>query len=247
MPAAASMLTELGIPVTYEEGQTCAIAFGNHVRAATTLPARMILDLPAALLLMERGVDTGIVSVENPGKSVNVGAEVFADQRISISHPSGRFYESCVLKENAKILSWFETEGKRIPSAFTYQNGTTEFLVYLFDGYSVNESSGIFCSYGRQKQILDFYSDFPVVRNCPFIYQLCKRNETETVAFFANIFEDEMWDFAIELDRNYRLAECCGIRTEDCGICNEGNVSVMRVHSEVAPYGMFAIRLINDK
>jgi hypothetical protein len=84
--------------------------------------------------------------------------------------------------------------------------------------------------------LLDFYSDFPVLRKSPYVYQLCKRGEGETVAFFANIFEDEMFDFEIELDKEYKTVECYGIEA-----ALEGNM--LKVRSEVAAYGMFAIRL----
>ena len=55
-------------------------------------------------------------------------------------------------------------------------------------------------------------------------------------AFFANIFEDELFDFEIELDREYKSVECYGVEATLEG-------KVLKVHSEVAPYGMFAIRL----
>ena len=60
---AATMLSALSIPTTYDlppDGvPDCAIAFGDCVTELTTLPKKLILDLPAAMRLTEQGVDVG--------------------------------------------------------------------------------------------------------------------------------------------------------------------------------------------
>lgn len=233
LPVAASMLTSLGIPVQYDSIEnSCSIAFGENVNDIIQMPAKLILDFKAALILKEKGIDTGILTIE---EAKTPTYEVFNNIRTSITYPTGKYYK-CYLKDNAKIQSYFESEHDIVPAAYIYNNGSTEFLVYTFDAYTINQSSTVFVSYMRQQQILNFNSDFPVIRNSPFVYQLSKKDENETVSFFANIFEDEMWDFDIELEDKYNSVECYGIE----GTLN-GNI--LHVHSTVPAYGMFAIKL----
>lgn len=235
LPVAAAILTSLTIPVTYDENVECAIAFNVNVDDVKQLPKRMILDIVAAKRLQEQGVDVGLCHAESIEQKINPPVERFGKERISLAASGGRYFR-CQVKEDAIVESVFELDGEEILASYTYDNGTTKFLVYTFDAYSIPQSGTVFCSYGRQEQLLDFYSDFPVLRKSPYVYQLCKRGEGETVAFFANIFEDEMFDFEIELDKEYKTVECYGIEA-----ALEGNM--LKVHSEVAAYGMFAIRL----
>ena len=235
LPVAAAILTALTIPVTYEENPECGIAFNVNVDMVEHLPKRMILDIVAAKRLQEKGIDVGIASAKPFMAEICPPVERFGKERISIASSAGRYFE-CQLKEGTVVESVFELDGKEIPASYTYKSGQTEFLVYTFDAYSIPQSGTVFCSYGRQQQLLNFYSNFPVLRKSPYVYQLCKRDEKETVAFFANIFEDEMFEFEIELDKTYENVECYGIDAELDG-------TKLRVTSEVAPYGMFAVRL----
>lgn len=235
LPVAAAILTGLSVPVTYEENPECAVAFHENVDAVTTMPKRMILDMVAAKRLQEKGVDVGLLDVPKTTREMSPPVECFGKERISIASSSGIYYD-CQVKENAVIESVFELDGEEMIASYTYDNGETKFLVYAFDAYSIPQSGTVFCSYGRQQQLFDFYADYPVLKKCPYVYQLCKRDEKETVAFFANIFEDEIFDFEVELDKEYKHVDCYGITAKLCG-------KVLKVYSEVPAYGMFAIRL----
>lgn len=236
LPLAAAVLTSLCVPVHYEEDNfDCAIAFGENVLDVKTLPKYMILDMKSALILQKQGVDVGILEAKLFEDGIIPFIEEFPDKRITITHPAGRYYDCC-LKDTVKVESYFVVEDTRFPAVLTCASGNTKFLILNADAYSIRQSSSIFCSYARQEQILKFYSDFPVIRNSPFVYQLCKREGNETVAFFANIFEDELWDFEIELDRIYQNAECYGIEAELKG-------DRLHVTSAVPAYGMFAVKL----
>ena len=235
LPFAATVLTSLGIPVTYEENPECAIAFNNNVKSIEKMPKRMIVDAVAAKCLQEQGIDVGLVSVQALEGIVYPVAERFGDVRISAAASGGIYYE-CTLKEKAEVQSVLEIGDKLIPASYIYDNGTTEFLVYTFDAYSISQAGSVLCSYGRQEQILSFYSDYPIIRKSPFVYQLCKKNENETALFVANIFEDEMFDFEIELDKAYESVECYGVEAHLEG-------KTLKVTSEVASYGMFAVVL----
>ena len=234
LPVASAFLTSLGIPVHYEDETECGIACNVNVDMVENMPKRMILDIIAAKRLQKKGVDVGLHSADEMEGLLAPGVEVFGDTRISLTASKGKYY-NCVVKEYAEIGSYIELDDKKVISSYTYDNGETQFLVFTFDAYSLNQSSGLFCSYGRQQQILEFYFQFPVIRKSPYIYQICKKDDKETVVFFANLFEDSIWDFDVELDEAYREVECYGV---------EGKLKERTLHisSEVAPYGMFAIR-----
>ena len=236
LPVAAAILTAHCIPVTYEENPACGIAFNVNVDMVKNMPKKMIVDVVAAMRLQAKGIDVGLKQAVAFQKDMCPIAERFGEARISMAASAGRYYD-CILAENARVESVFELDGKEIPASYIYNNGTTEFLVYTFDCYSIPQSGSVFCSYGRQEQLHRFYHQYPILKKCPYVYQLCKQGDNETVAFFANIFEDELFDFEIKLDQVYDKVECYGIEAELKG-------NVLKVHSEVAPYGMFAIRLM---
>lgn len=56
---ASHLLTLHGIPVTYDESD-CAIAFGVNALEIDRLPNKLILDLTAAEILTEKGIDVGL-------------------------------------------------------------------------------------------------------------------------------------------------------------------------------------------
>lgn len=269
---AAAFLTENSLPTTYaapveaagadqtvqtamttQTAQTSqtAIAFGVHAREVLPLlgrpaaPRKLILDLPAARLLSEAGVDVGLAAWERLCTDQEV-FEQFGDltdeeylsgkRRVSL-HKSyiGDLFR-LTTREGARVLSRFAVGSDTMPAAYTYTSGGTEFLIYAFDGFTVSQSGGVFVSYERQRQLMDFCADFPRVMGCPFLYTLVKRDADATVVFFANINEDDMFDFDILLDRPYASFSLCGA---------EGGMRGDNIHVEstIPPYGMFALIL----
>lgn len=234
LPCAASMLAQLCIPVTYEENPACAIAFGNNATELRTLPQKLILDLPAALLLQEKGYDLGIRSADVTENGYSPFKEYFGEAGVLLTHAAGRYYR-CSLAPNVQVHSEFASENDRFPASFSVKTGDTECLIFAFDAYSLRQDASVFCSYARQAQLLALYSDFPVLRGQPFVYSLYKKGNGGTALFFANIFEDELWDVTLELDHPYTHMESCGAPVQLNGD---------RLHIEHLPaYGMLALHL----
>lgn len=228
----AALLTSHGIPTCYHEKATCAAAFGDCVNMLDKLPRKMILDVRAAQCLQEKGVDVGLISV-SPARAP--GRERFGEATISTPIAWGTYYQ-CELQKKAKVLSYFISGDTEYPAVYRYDNGTTEFMVYAFDGYTVNQAGGSFLSNLRRTQLLDFVDGICSIDGFPGVYQICKQEKGETAILFENLYEDEMFDFKIQLDRTYQSMEVYGI---------EGTLEgdEIRVHSEVPPFGMFAVVL----
>lgn len=251
---AASVLTEQSIPVTYDDRAgkpVCVIAFGDEAEniPLDDFPKKLILDLPAALILQKKGVDAGLISAEPTNRP---SFELFQrndgkTDRLLLYKPfskpgylgSGVF--DCRLKGDAKILSEFETDEKALPSAYTYNNGSSEVLVFTVDAYVEGSQSSFFCSYHRQRQILDFINgDFPHIKGNPGIYTLFKksRDGKEAAVLFENLSCDALFDFDIELGKECRECEVFGL---DAELSEDGKT--LHVNGELSPMKSFIINL----
>ena len=231
---ASAMLSPLGIPTVFENVGDIAIAFNNNVDMLKTLPKKLIIDIKAAEILKERGVDVGLEALSETSVPI---FEHFGETRTPLFANAVSKYYDCKLNCNAKPLSFFENDSGFIPSAYRYDNGECEFLVFTFDAYATPLNSSLFVSYNRQSQLVDFIGNkFCYIKNEPGIYQICKRGDNETLLFFENLWEDSIFDFDISLDGKYLSALFFGV---------DGILEGDRIHvtNEVAPYGMFAVVL----
>lgn len=255
---AAAFITENGIPATYDDSSIGGITFGVNVKEVIGLlgtknaPKKLVLDISATLELQNSGIDMGIVSCVKQGIYQDI-YELFGNltekeygqgkRRISLHKSFIGDIFSLKLKDSAKVQSRFSAGSDIFPASFTWTYKGTEFLVYAFDGYTVSQSGGIFVSYERQKQLIEFFGGFPYVAGCPYLYSLIKKDEKETAVFFANINDDAIFDFDIVLDKNYSRFE---IKSQDCQQI-EGKMLNGKIHidSTVSPYGMFVLVLRN--
>lgn len=231
---ASAMLSPLGIPTVFDGEKDCVIAFDNNIDMIRKLPKKLIIDMAAAKILKERGVDIGLLSAQKTSVPI---FEYFGETRTPLFANAVSEYYDCSLEDGAEVLSLFENEGGKIASAYRYDNGECEFLVFTFDAYQTSLNSSLFVSYGRQEQIIDFVGErFCYIRNEPGVYQICKRGDGETAVFFENLWEDGMFDFCVELDDEYSSVEIFGA---------EGYLDAKKLYitSEIPPFGMFAFVL----
>jgi len=232
---ASSLLTAHAIPTSYDSGKDdCAAAFGYHAAYIDELPKKLIIDLPAAKLLKERGIDVGLISTEPQNGSPSF--EYFTE---SCGVPAGRAsmtnhsapYEKCTIDKKAAVLSEFMYASGNIPSVYVYNNGSTEFFVLCVDSSLLLPVSSVFTSYGRQRQLLEFVGKVPHIKGMPGVYTLWKEDVNETALLFLNLYPDDMFDFDIELDSSYASVNLIGA---------EGVLDGDKIHitSTVAPYGI---------
>ena len=250
----ASVLTAQSIPVTYDNragSSDCAIAFGDDASniPSENFPKKLILDLPAALIFKKNGVDVGLVSAkaaDRPSFESFPRKDGGYDRLLlykPVSKPqylgSGIF--DCELKAEAEVLSEFIMDGKNIPSAYTYDNGTTKFLVFAADAYTEGSGSTYFCSYQRQRQLLDFIDgDFPHIRKIPGIYTLFKKSSDgkEAAVLFENLSHDALFDFDVDLGKQCRECEVLGV---DAKLSEDRKT--LHINEEVAPMKSFILNL----
>lgn len=242
---AAALLTQHSIPVSYEgdhEGDT-GIAFGEDVLSLEKLPKKLIIDLPAAIALMDKGVDVGIESYEDgfrpnmeyyPERNEKIFLNLVNAARLAPAE-----FKNCRLKDSTRVLSEFALEDKRMPATYRYASGETAFMVLLFDGQLVNQSSSIFRSYELGEDLRDFIGgDFPYIPHAPQLYALYKKDEKARAVLFENLAPDMLFDFDVVLPEEastFALYGAEGYLTED--------KKHIHITSDIMPYGAFGLIL----
>lgn len=242
---ASTLLSAHAIPTTYSDSTSdCAIAFGCAAKEIGALPKKLILDLSAAKILTERGIDVGLRGTE-PIAELPLYERYTGLDRAGCCNPGhtslqfqwGAQYERALLNDSAVILSLFECETQTIPSAFTYDNGSTCFYVICADAAALRPNCSIFLSYGRQAQLLDFIGNIPHVKGQPCVYTLWKENEAGGALLLLNLCEDSLFDFDIMLDRPYKKVRLHGAK----GFLDGDKI---RITDTVAPYAAVIAELL---
>ncbi|MDD4891929.1 MAG: hypothetical protein PHU85_18570, partial [Phycisphaerae bacterium] len=241
---AQCLLTSNTIPTTYDGNHNLHAAFGANAKFldAGALSAGLILDVTAARILADRGVDVGLVDAtpaETPGREL---FPAYGDR--NNLWPGGGAYYALTLKPGATVLSYFRAEESEYPAAYTYENADgRRFLVYSFDGYSVQQNSDAFCSYGRKKQLdaaLKWLAGGPMPAVCsghPGLYMICKTGDGSMAVALCNIFEDAVVTPEIGLGRTYSKARFIGC---------EGRLEGDRfaLSTDIPPFGFVGIEVV---
>lgn len=214
---AAKMLSSLSIPTTYRGQGICGVAFGENARnlPADALENGLILDLTAARLLQQQGIDTGLLSVEE---------EIKPTEEYYI--PENRYvmagFKACSvrLKPNAQVQSIFhytkQGQAVQCPASYYYENASgNRFFVFAFDMYYNKDVC--FRTYSRGRQIISAVQylsgkRLPAsIENCPDLYMMCKRGSDESLSVgLWNIFADSVFEPVITLDQQYSKIQFIG-------------------------------------
>lgn len=244
---AQMMLSVNAIPTVYEGCGLCGIAFGEN---ANTLPDGalqngLILDVTAAELLQERGVDVGLRSVKPLNMTV---LEDFGD-----SNPVSVYWATdlcdIAVAEGARVISEFvdtdyltsAPERRRVPSAYLYENAQGQrFLVYAFRAQNQPETSGMYWNYRRGEQIasaIEWLGGKPLPVNCtgqPYGYCRCNEDDTSVAVAYFNCSPDgiEKLDFRFARD-----VKCVKVITGRGAQTDTHTVSI----KDICGYGYVAI------
>ena len=226
---AQMMLSVNAIPTVYDGRGLCGIAFGENVNALPdeAFENGLILDISAAEILQELGIDVGLRKCKPLNMSV---LEDFGEGTpISVY----RSTELCdiVTDDDAKVISTFvDTDylnsplRRRAPASYLYENKQGQrFLVYAFRAQSQPETSGMYWNYLRGKQIteaVEWLGGKPMPVACygnPFGYCRCNEDETSVVAAYFNCTVDgiDKLDFKFSRDvKNVKIIGGTGKQTD---------------------------------
>ena len=207
----ATALVANGIPTTYDENPEAGVAFGEECRHLQALPKKLYTDVKGALILQERGFDCGL---KEAAPAEIPAFEQFADHKVWYFYKTrGGKYFSCKLKEGAKVESIFNILDKEdVPASYKYAAGGTEFLVICADALTLNNSADLLYNIPRQKQLMEFFPQYPALKEHPFVYTLVKKDAEETAILLTNIHDDAIFDGIVTLDGEYKELQTCGIK-----------------------------------
>lgn len=240
-PSTYDMLCNISIPTTFEESDYPCLITGENARTASVevLKNGAILDAAAAMILQEKGIDTGIRSCEEA---------TFLEERYlapddAIPNVDCGGLRRITCDEKVKVLSCFE-DGS--PSSYTYENAAgNRFYVLAYDQFLAEH---------KEKPILNFLNNYyrqadlvkaiewmcghrlPVtcLRN-PNLYVYTAKKDGAMSVLLLNIFIDGIDRPVLELDGEYKH-----IRGVNCVATLEGNKVYL---SEIEPYGMAAFEV----
>ena len=236
---AAKMLADCSVPTVYSGGGVCTAAFDENIRSVPeeALKNGVMIDMRAADILAERGVDVGIT--EKGGK-VHAECEHFESGE-TVNIPGGVEAYKIRLNERCTVLSRFAlgNEGQ-IPAVYIYKNDSGQtFTVFNFDAYFGNDAA--YRSYARSGQIaravkLMTGKSLPAYSyGNPDFYIMAKRDSKGLTVCLFNIFADAAENPVIELDEEYKEAEFFG--------CT-GKISGNRIFlSDIAPFAFAGLAL----
>lgn len=216
---AARTLAHNTIPSVYEGEGVCGIVFDENARSLplSALKNGLIIDIAAAEILMERGVDVGVKKIGGELKG-NIERNLKTDNRIyHYSTPVTVFDNE--FNENAIILSVLETEKGHVPLSYLYENADgNRFLVFNVNSRPNGEGKyrntrfgpeNVFRNYERSRQIAEFaeYASgkkLPAyLYGCPEMYIQCKEADGKLAVGLWNFFADEAFDFTVQLAEEY--------------------------------------------
>lgn len=213
---AARLMAASSIPTVYSGKGTAGIVFGENAKYLSDedISGGLILDIRAAEILEERGVDVGL---KNAGESFCADEETFIGQGEYV-RLGGSEVVSAEVKDGAKIESLVLSGNRKETGSFAYENAKGQrFLVLCFDGYFANDNS--LKQYARAKQLTEKLQwlggkKLPVaISPNPDLYVLCKSAKSNMAVFLGNFFEDEINGLEITLDKEYddiKFINCSG-------------------------------------
>lgn len=240
---AIKLLGDNGIPTMYESGGNYpVIAFGENAKyiSIEELKNGAIIDINAARILMDRGVDTGLIEYEEKSYTV----EKYGDNLEEISGLSEIATYRIKCSSSATVKSSFMPDD--VPASYTYVNSDgIRFFVFAIDSCrSSIENNNYFVNYYRQNQLIEAIEwlgkiKLPAVciKN-PFSYiQVAKSiaGEKKAVALY-NMHIDDIIDGEIVLDKEYKsvtFINCTG----------EINGNIVKITSVIPAYECVIIEL----
>lgn len=240
---AAKLLSENAIPTVYEKNTGYpAIIFGENARyiKETELVNGAVLDVVAANILKDRGIDTGLLESE----------PCLFEREVFFAENDGFASIAPIVKHRAKCSAEAVVESCFIPgdapASYRYENKKGQrFYVLLADLYQSDaDNCNYFLSYYRQAHLIDAVAwlcgkHLPAV--CvkqPYLYiQTAKGNDESLAVALFNMNFDEIIEPVIRLGQSYseiRFINCDGELREN----------TVTLDGEISPYSvaMFEVR-----
>ena len=228
--ASIRAMNDASMPYTFS-GKEPVVAFGDNAKYLTEKDFEygVLTDISGARILSEKGIDVGFYGTEKQW-TVSECGELFADYDISsyvMFNRSVELYDSKI-NEFAKVLTYTEIDGKKIPLMYRYESNVRKFVVCCINMDQARFSLGLFQSYNKQRVLAECYQWFKgealsaVCFDSPMLMPIVAKKDNKLVVGLWNIFEDGLYKQTIHLGKEYSEVECIG-----CSGRLEGNTFVL--------------------
>lgn len=221
------------LPVSYES-DCVNILFGENAKYIPydELKNGNIIDINAARLLFERGVDMGIESFNDAHDTQSRGFSALPNEYFTDEENYTRLGLDVTIagvkhREGVRFLSEFKVGKSIIPGVFEYENKDgIRFTVLPFDAYEANRSVGWMYNYARRRQLtksIEWLGRKPLAAhidgNYPDMYFMTKASENALSVGLWNLFEDRADGVRIKINSEYKNIEFINCRGHIEGGC----------------------------
>ena len=230
------ILADNSLPMTYDGSDVCAL-FGENARQIEEIPNAALIDIPAALRLAERGIDTGVKSAKKLERRILWEKFPEYNEQTVNSDISGVYQVEP--SEGAKVLSSFVCVvkvGETVPAVFIYENAEgRRFTVLCFDAEKAKGNERLSRNYCRQKQLaaaFEWLGNRPLPATCignPDLYMMCKEGDNSMAVGLWNNFQDYILTPEIKLGKSYSRIEFINCEGELCG-------DTVKLSTDIAAY-----------
>ena len=209
---AAKMLSDNTIPTSYTAENTVGVVFGENAKymPESALSNGLIIDIKAAQILMNKGIDVGIEKIHNVITDAPLLHFKEDNEYVESNYKNDAVY-NVSYKTNAKVLVSCGLNGTEYTDTVFYENSKGQkFIVFSFDAYITLKDR--YRSYAMQNLLFNYIEklDKPLPAICkgnPDLYTICRSSEKEMSIGLWNFFADYIEKPIIELSDNYSSAE----------------------------------------
>ncbi|MBO5221685.1 MAG: hypothetical protein J6C26_05170 [Clostridia bacterium] len=251
---AAELAVQNNLPTAYGEGEGALILFGENARSIpkNELKRGCIIDLAAATILQERGIDVGIESVslppDVPHNLWTAAEQYFAEESRYVRVSGAVLPHRVTYKEGAEILTEFQMSGLAVSGWTRYENADgMRFLILPFQAKELmgdhQHKAGHLNGYLLRRMLLrqiEWLNRSPLEVYAegkhPLLYTLAKKGEGSLAVGLWNLFEDRIDGLEVRINgdyKNLRFVNCTGEKT----------ASGVRITSPLFPYEFAGIEL----
>lgn len=216
------ILSDISVPMTYEDS-AASVLFGENARQIKEIPKSALIDINAALILKERGIDTGVVSASSLEKRV-VGESFPAYNESTVITDSSGICRVETSPKATAISVFCCTDNSCVPAVFNYENADgCRFTVLCFDTEKAKKNERLSRNYCRQKQLISAFEWLqrkPLPAVClgnPDLYIMCKEGDGSLSVGLWNFFLDSVLTPEIKLGKKYSRIEFIGCSGTLCG------------------------------
>ena len=209
---AAKMFADNTVPTSYTLENTVGVAFGENAKyiSEKAFYNGLFIDIKAAQILMEKGVDVGIEKIGMPIENAPLLYFDSSKEFVESNYDENAVYD-VKYKSGARVITTCGLKGTEYPDAVFYENEKGQkFVVFSFDGYTT--SNDRYRSYTMQNLLFDCIEKLnkplpAVCKGNPDLYIMCREDEEELSIGLWNFFADAIEEPCIELSENFSSAE----------------------------------------